>query len=329
MKTLRLIALLTLPAFVATVSAQEYWDDVYFPSGKSHVSTAERVTAVSEDIGGRDVDEYNRRYEAAAPSSEEETAAENERRSDTEYSERIIRYHSPEKVTITGADQVNLYLSDGYYSYDYETDYTGGQAQVNVYYGGYDPWYYYNPWGWYSWRPSLYYGGWAWGGFYGWHDPWYYYPRYYYGGYYGGHYGHYHGGGHHSDRPTNTWYSNGRKSNSRDYASGRGNSRSTYGGRNANAGGDLRSSNSRERSRRSSDSSPAVTTRSTTVPTTTSPATTSGRSRSSSSSSPSFSSPSFSSGRSSGSGFGEGGRSSGSSSSGSGGGGRSSGGGRR
>ena len=91
----------------------------------------------------RDVDEYNRRYtsvEVEEPYREDdsviyedsdENESSSERRSDTEYTERIIRYHSPSKITIAGADQVDLYLSDGYYGYGYDTDYSNGSANVN------------------------------------------------------------------------------------------------------------------------------------------------------------------------------------------------------
>lgn len=112
------------------------------------------------------MDEYNRRYtsvEVEEPYREDdsviyedsdENESSSERRSDTEYTERIIRYHSPSKITIAGADQVDLYLSDGYYGYGYDTDYSNGSANVNFninvgngwgspwYTGWYDPWFY-------------------------------------------------------------------------------------------------------------------------------------------------------------------------------------------
>ena len=90
----------------------------------------------------RDVDEYNRRYTSVdveepydedldeadgtyieeLPDNNQKVTKKAERRSDNEYTERIVRYHSPSKITIAGADQVDLYLSDGYYSYGYDTD---------------------------------------------------------------------------------------------------------------------------------------------------------------------------------------------------------------
>lgn len=96
----------------------------------------------------RDVDEYNRRYTSVdveepydedfddedgtyieeLPDNNQKVTKKSERRSDTEYTERIVRYHSPSKITIAGADQVDLYLSDGYYSYGYDTDYSDGNA---------------------------------------------------------------------------------------------------------------------------------------------------------------------------------------------------------
>ena len=140
----------------------------------------------------RDVDEYNRRYTSVdveepydedfddedgtyieeLPDNNQKVTKKSERRSDTEYTERIVRYHSPSKITIAGADQVDLYLSDGYYSYGYDTDYSDGNANVNVninvgnnwggwygwnspwYNNWYDPWYSYSPW----WTYSSWYG---------------------------------------------------------------------------------------------------------------------------------------------------------------------------
>ena len=118
----------------------------------STYSTSKRKSAVSDEE--RDVDEYNRRYtsidveEPYDEDSDGEVLAEynddmdnektvasdskKERRSDTEYTERIIRYHSPSKITIAGADQVDLYLSDGYYAYGYDTDYSNGTADGMV-----------------------------------------------------------------------------------------------------------------------------------------------------------------------------------------------------
>ena len=133
----------------------------------STYSTSKRKSAVSDEE--RDVDEYNRRYtsvDVEEPYDEdsdgeilaeynddmdnEKTVASDskkERRSDTEYTERIIRYHSPSKITIAGADQVDLYLSDGYYAYGYDTDYSNGSTNVSVnvnigngWGGYYDPW---------------------------------------------------------------------------------------------------------------------------------------------------------------------------------------------
>ena len=158
----------------------------------STYSTSKRKSAVSDEE--RDVDEYNRRYtsvDVEEPYDEdsdgeilaeynddmdnEKTVASDskkERRSDTEYTERIIRYHSPSKITIAGADQVDLYLSDGYYAYGYDTDYSNGSTNVSVnvnigngWGGYYDPWY------------SGWYGGW----YGGWYDPWIYSPARYWG----------------------------------------------------------------------------------------------------------------------------------------------------
>ena len=185
------LVMMLLIAFSAAAQ-EEFFDDVYFssknkkkkeqveekkvvqPKQESRALVATAKSPASSD--SRDVDEYNRRYtsvEVEEPYREDdsviyedsdENESSSERRSDTEYTERIIRYHSPSKITIAGADQVDLYLSDGYYGYGYDTDYSNGSANVNFninvgngwgspwYTGWYDPWFYsYSPW----WMPAI------------------------------------------------------------------------------------------------------------------------------------------------------------------------------
>ena len=169
MKPMRWITtvMMLLIAFGAAAQ-EEFFDDVYFSTpSKSKSEKAEKkevvvlepeeANASSEEIfeqaewstdNDRDVDEYNRRYSGDADEATEarEASAEDveaddtdKRRSDMEYSERIVRYHSPSKITIAGADEINLYLSDGYYAYDYGTDYSNGSVDVNINLGS--PWY--------------------------------------------------------------------------------------------------------------------------------------------------------------------------------------------
>ena len=146
MKPIKLTSMLLMLLVAATAFGQgEFYDDVYFPSGKKvkkeqkevkkviepQKQTQRTVTANNADLSSvnvksglteDEVDAYNRRnlkdneeltYEDEGLYAEDDTVVVDERRSDTEYSERIIRYHSPSKVTIAGADNVNIYLSDG------------------------------------------------------------------------------------------------------------------------------------------------------------------------------------------------------------------------
>ena len=171
MKPMKLTSLVMMLLIAFSAAAQEeFFDDVYFssknkkkkeqvvekkvvqPKQESRTLVATAKSQASSD--SRDVDEYNRRYtsvdveEPYDEDSDGEVLAEynddmdnektvasdskKERRSDTEYTERIIRYHSPSKITIAGADQVDLYLSDGYYAYGYDTDYSNGSTNVSV-----------------------------------------------------------------------------------------------------------------------------------------------------------------------------------------------------
>ena len=300
MKPIKLTSMLLMLLVAATAFGQgEFYDDVYFPSGKKvkkeqkevkkviepQKQTQRTVTANNADLSSvnvksglteDEVDAYNRRnlkdneeltYEDEGLYAEDDTVVVDERRSDTEYSERIIRYHSPSKVTIAGADNVNIYLSDGYYGYGYETEYSDAGSNVNFninvgnswgwgspWYGGYSSWYdpwYYSPWSYNSWYgPS-----WGWGGFY---SPWYYSSWYGpswgwggsywggYGGYYGGYYGHsyggYYGGGGYYSSPSRH-YPNGRATTGR-IMSGR-SSRSSVSGSDMGLRSSSRSSSAR------------------------------------------------------------------------------------
>ena len=154
MKPKKLTSLMVMLLLALNATGQEqFFDDVYYSSNQSKEEAsveknikeeeknddldAEPTETVSpssytrSDIEEeRDVDEYNRRYSGyddEAYAEEEEVAqepektqvkVESDRRSDLEYSERIIRYHSPSKISIVGADQVDLYLEDGYYAYE-------------------------------------------------------------------------------------------------------------------------------------------------------------------------------------------------------------------
>ncbi|MDR3127484.1 MAG: hypothetical protein LBU08_03340, partial [Tannerellaceae bacterium] len=160
MKTSTLIAAITLSALVPNLTAQEYWDDVYFSSkNRKAVKVVSPKSGSNETVNETDneidVDEYNRRYSEPEKSTPDQTTAT--RQSDTEYTQRILRYHSPEKITIAGADKVELYFSDP--SYD-----TNNAYYSEGYYGSYDPWFYHNPYSLYSWSyPAISYG---------WYHPW-------------------------------------------------------------------------------------------------------------------------------------------------------------
>lgn len=131
------------------------------PKQESRALVATAKSPASSD--GRDVDKYNRRYtsvEIEGPYHEGDSAiyedsgegeSSSERCSDIECTKRIICYHPPSKVTITGMDQVNLCLNDRYYGYGYNTNYPNGSANVSfnisVGNGWGSPWYtgWYNP----------------------------------------------------------------------------------------------------------------------------------------------------------------------------------------
>lgn len=257
MKPIRLTALMAMLAMAfSAVAQEEYFDDVYSFSGtkkskakketikKQAPQQEERVIASYSDADAgvydeSEIDAYNRRYHPSdTVKKQAKVSSAPERRSDTEYTERIVRYHDPSKITVAGADNVNIYLSDGYYGYGYDTEYSDGGANVNLSFnfgpswggfGYYDPWYsaswrypWYDPfYSWrypwyspYSWYPSWSFGwssGWGWGfGWHGgWYDPWYT-PSWGWGG---GYWPHYHG-------PKYHYAPQGRRSTADRYYSG-------------------------------------------------------------------------------------------------------------
>lgn len=203
------------------------------------IYTAPGSTVVIEDRKGkkldaRDVDEYNRRYDAkqnefameddtlyikekAQPDLDGEWAGGefNGSQDDYAYAERIIRFRNPRfAISISsplywdivyGANSWdwNVY-SDGLYAYAFPT-FTNRL--------------------WMDWRFNSFGSGWGWGG--GWSNPYYgwgggYYPGYYpgWGGGWGGHWGHHHGyypgwggGGHYQPRNNYTNRNYGGSSN--------------------------------------------------------------------------------------------------------------------
>ena len=160
------LTLMLLLAFGATAQ-EEFFDDIYYSAKDKKEVKAEKEEVKKDEAAARsssvvnhtdeeysyataqtagrdiDVDAYNRRYDAEPEMYYEEEAEEeeNERRSDLEYSERIVRFHSPSKLSIVGADQVDLYLSDGYYAYDYDT--YGSNVDININLGKPNPRFYF------------------------------------------------------------------------------------------------------------------------------------------------------------------------------------------
>ena len=192
MKRIRLTSWLAMLLLSGGVMAQEqFFDDIYYSGSNKEKEKTEEAEVQDEVVGEEetlqttsyetsvsdtdewDVDAYNRRYSPDEAHAEEASLGEDqivertqtsieeepERRSDLEYTERIIRYHSPSKISIVGADQVDLYLDDGYYAYDYGTDYSDGYTNVSVNLNFGSPWY---SWGWYDpwYRPWGYYSSW-------------------------------------------------------------------------------------------------------------------------------------------------------------------------
>ncbi len=288
--------------------AQSYDDDLYFIPSKeekketvpvrkepaqrevtTNIYTAPGTAVVIQDRKGntRDVDEYNRRYDARDNDFEmdNDTLYIREKaqsdldgewvngefegsQDDYEYAERIIRFRNPrfavsisspfywDVVYGTNPWEWNVY-TDGLYAYAFPT--FSNPLWWDWRYNSYGP-----GWGWGWSRPYYGWGGYYpgyWGGWYGgWHAGWH---GGWHGGYWGDHWGHHHGyypgwggGGH--------YWGNSTYTNRRSYGSLRGSSsvRRADGGRSQS----VRRGSTVDAGRRSSSTGRVVGTRSSSRP---------------------------------------------------------------
>jgi hypothetical protein len=243
MKTNRWFLIMAAIFVAGSVFAQsEVFDDDIYASSKSKKSTVavkKEVAAEPEQktvsqvetlvVEDRDVDEYNRRY---ASNNAYSDATTEEAVNDTVYeyvdgelSERIVKFHNPDKIVITGAgENVNIRYTDEGYELTFSDE-----ADSDISSDYYSPLYFDAGWGgWFS--PYSYYSGWYSPWRYGWYSPWYswaYYDPWYSWGYYNpwfyrGHFGYCYGwygyglhGGHWGHYGYNQYYANGHRSNGR------------------------------------------------------------------------------------------------------------------
>ena len=188
---------------LASISAQDYEDDIYFNPDKAKSQKATTTAAVASSsssystIPAADtytqgalsqraisVDDYNRRGIFAQDSA---TAQTNEA-SDFAYTRRIEQFYNPDVVTASAdpelaqyyysepASSVNIIVNTpSYWGYPYYGRAWAWASPYYSYWGGWDPWY--GPswswnWGWsypyypaWSWRPAWSHRpGWGWAG---------------------------------------------------------------------------------------------------------------------------------------------------------------------
>ena len=204
MRTLRWYTLIAMLSLAFTVLAQDdsFGDDVYSSfKSKKNEPKPEKVKPAKEEketpvvtatlSSTRDIDEYNRRYVNNNDYTDERVADTLEY-ADGEVTQRIVKFHDPSKITIAGADNVNIYYDGETYEIDFNEP-NNNAMSINFFTGYGYPYYAYSPWfyrGWYSPWDSWYggwYDPWWYSGWYGWYSPWYYswYSPWYYGGWYG------------------------------------------------------------------------------------------------------------------------------------------------
>lgn len=185
----------------ACVMAQDYEDDIYYdgsketktvkvvtkqvpPSSGYYGELTTQVTPLTGVVNGRDVDEYNRRYNNYDESdtvylTEEEFAN----------TRRIEKFHNPTIVIRSNDPDLIEYYFDSTPTVNLivGTDWSWG-PYWGWGYRYYDPWY---SWSW-GWNDPWYYSGWyGWG----WYGGYRYHPWSYWGRPWGGYWGSYWGGG--------------------------------------------------------------------------------------------------------------------------------------
>ena len=140
------ILLMGIASLNAFAQNSEWDDDIYSTKKKKSVPEVQEYKAVSKSksakvmitpsnntrTADRDVDEYNRRGGNRDYTSQD-TNDTIVPVSDTEYTERIVKFHDPARITIVGADEVNLYVDDDGRLVSYDTDYSSNyRSNVNI-----------------------------------------------------------------------------------------------------------------------------------------------------------------------------------------------------
>ena len=171
------IALIALLACVGSLSAQNYFDDIYYNPKKDKATTTKTTTAKTasksaqqsyyiSNMADMDVDAYNRRGEQYYVSQIDTIGSKAENGEDFVYTQQIQKFYNP-TIVVDNANALGDVLANAH-----------GNVEIVINDNGlpvFAPWYgwnwpYYNsiwsPWSW-SWNI----GPWGWS--VGWYDPWF------------------------------------------------------------------------------------------------------------------------------------------------------------
>ena len=172
--------IMTLMLVSGTMSAQDYFDDVYYNPKKDKstvtVSTASKSTSTTyktpaksnyiSDMSEMDVDAYNRRGEQYYVTQIDTIGNGIENGEDFVYTQQIQKYYNP-TIVVDNASVLGDVLSNAYGNVDIVIN-NNGYPVFAPYYGW--NWSYYNSiWSPWSWGVNI--GPWGWS--IGWNSPWY------------------------------------------------------------------------------------------------------------------------------------------------------------
>ena len=165
------IALIALLACVGSVSAQDYFDDVYYNPKKDKATTVKPVKEEKKsyyiaNMADMDVDAYNRRGEQYYVSQIDTIGTRAENGEDFVYTQQIQKFYNP-TIVVENANTLGDVLSNAYGNVDIIIN-DNGLPVFGPWYGWNWPYYSYawSPWSW-SWNI----GPWGWS--IGWYDPWF------------------------------------------------------------------------------------------------------------------------------------------------------------
>ena len=140
MKTKKWYMIFVMIFIASSVTAQDdaFGDDIYYSSKNKKTEVQKPKTEPVKKVretpvvleatvsSERDVDEYNRRYINDKEYIDEAIDENDTIYVDGELTQRIVKFHDPSKVIISGTDNVNIYYDGESYELDFDEPSSSG-----------------------------------------------------------------------------------------------------------------------------------------------------------------------------------------------------------